>query len=169
MSRSPELRRATFSDGTPVASEETQAWLDSVLAEKPAGDGTAGVQSGFPPELISQAEGLEDAEALVLLQSAVGTATSERERFLMRLDLAEFCARRGLGVVAEALFRDLAGAVDRAGLDRWESPHLLARVFEGLYRQAQKGEGGAEDRQRLARQAFEKLCLFDPGRALRNR
>jgi type VI secretion system ImpA/VasJ family protein len=169
LSRSPELRRATFSDGTPVASEETQAWLDSVLAEKPQGDGATGVQSGFPPELVSQAEGLEDAEALVLLQSAVGTATSERERFLMRLDLAEFCARRGLGVVAEALFSDLAGAVDRAGLDRWESPQLLARVFEGLYRQAQQGEGGAEDRQRLARQAFEKLCLLDPGRALRNR
>lgn len=172
--RDPGLPEGRFDDGSPVASEDTLEWIESVMAEKaPQSAGGEIREAGLPAEVIAQADALIEAgkpgEALELLHATAATASGEREKSFMRLDLAEFCIERGLGKVADPIFRDLAVLIERNELEKWEGREFLARVYEGIYRRGTSGEEGSEQSRELTQKAFEKLCLMDPGRALRNK
>jgi len=171
LAEQPDLRHSSFRDGVPLANEETQGWLDSVLAEGDSAGGLHGLSGGgITADVIGEAEALAAARqvgrALELLQSEVEATASGRQRFLGRLQVAEFCAGRGLTAVAAPLFRELAEVIEHRDLDRWENGQLLARIYEGIYRHGSGDGAASEEAKRLTRRAFERLCVLNPSRAL---
>jgi type VI secretion system protein ImpA len=177
----PGLPRAEFSDGTPVANQETVEWIRiggfaSGLAsgptrrpESPASERQPFAEAGAATEALrtaaaAQAQAGRLPEALALLQEHVAAAGSGRERFMRRLDLAEICLDFGAAAVAFSVLDDLAATVEKGRLEDWESRDTVTRVWAALARCAPQlvDRPDAGDRGRMA---FARLCQLDPSRA----
>jgi type VI secretion system protein VasJ len=172
----PAVPKFLFGDGSPSASGETRAWLESELAPSAAATGASAAgkseDTGADDEAAAVAEarkllgGGKAPEAIALLQQRVEASTSNRKRFRARLALAKLCAGSGQANVARALYEALdRESVDR-GLDEWE-PLLAAECLEGLLTvsrpPAKSGEGLVSE----FNARYHRLCLIDPSAALR--
>jgi type VI secretion system protein VasJ len=165
--RVPKLVRMQFADGMPLADAETQQWLqDESLAP------TATVASEIDPEVLetARAEARELGKkgdlpsALAHLESAVSTDSSQRGRFLGRLELAELCVSTGHDRVALPMLAELDDTLIKHGLEAWE-PSLSRRLLE-LYYQCRKRRAGddtqVEEANARAEKLYERLCRVDP-------
>ena len=165
--RVPRLMRMQFSDGTPVADAETQQWLQDEAAAP-----TTTVAIEIDPEDLEAArtearELVKNGDlpsALARLEDAVSADTSQRGRFLGRLELAELCVNTGHDRVALPMFAALDDTLLHHGLEAWE-PSLSRRVLE-LYYQCRKRRAGddpqAEEASARAEKLYERLCRVDP-------
>jgi type VI secretion system protein VasJ len=176
LKRMPSVPRFLFGDGSPAASGETRAWLDSELAPAAAPGGASAGSKDEAGEGDDEAAALTEArkllgggkapEAIALLQKRVDSATSSRKRFKARLALAKLCAASGQANVARALFEALDREAVERGLDVWE-PVLSAECLEGLLGvskpQPKAGEGLVSE----FNARYHRLCLIDPSAALR--
>lgn len=125
--RMPALLELRFADDTPFASPDTLSWLSP-----PTGVGGPEAAQGpaLDGELLStlmrgEAEAIQRFEALLL------SGRSARERFALRLELAEAMLR--FGRIEQAIYActDLKREVDEYHLERWD-PALSLRVIETL-------------------------------------
>ena len=125
------------------------------------------ISDGGEIEISAQAAALADAgrgaEAVALLDRAMATSTSGRDRFLLELHLAEMCVRLGNDQVALAFLEDLEHQIDGFRLEEWEHRELCARVFATLYH-CLKERGAAERLQ----QVYARLCKLDVRRAMQS-
>jgi type VI secretion system ImpA/VasJ family protein len=149
----PDLLETELDDGTAAADAKTRLWLESEgllgalasriepvpawPAEPPPVAPSPVVAQEAQVEITAQAAALADAgrgaEAVVLLDRAMATAASGRDRFLLELNLAEMCVRLGSDQVALAFLEDLERQIDGFRLEEWEHRELCARVFGTLY------------------------------------
>jgi len=123
----PDLLDAELDDGTAAADAKTRLWLEGegLLGKGAKGTDAAGTWPAEPApvtpspdagngaqiDITAQATALADAgrgaEAVVLLDQAIASATSGRDRFVLELHLAEICVRLGNDQVALAFLEDL--------------------------------------------------------------
>jgi type VI secretion system protein VasJ len=134
--RLPGLAKLTFSDGTPLADEATRSWLEEEVGK--AGGGarrTAPAAGEASAARIAQVKELlgagQVAEALRASREGAAGAGSERERFLLRLDVARLLVGSGLKALALATYQDLDREAQERELDDWE-PALAAECLRGL-------------------------------------
>jgi hypothetical protein len=183
----PELPRGELNDGTPTANAETRAWIESEILPTAYGHNpgayptsapdldaatTADDPAGAPPDVWEEAQACVRAgrvgDALQLVRRAMNTATTGRERFLRKLQLAELCLLVNNHRVALPLSEDLARQVDEFRLEQWEDEQWSARVWAALYRclkGASAGAGSNGNAERL-QQVFTRLCRLDINQAL---
>jgi hypothetical protein len=179
----PDLLETELDDGTAAADAKTRLWLESEGLLAPGAGRTEPVPAwraepapitpspivadGAQMEITAQASELADAgrgaEAILLLDRAIATATSGRDRFLIELHLAELCVRLGSDQVALAFLEDLERQIDGFRLEEWEHRELCARVFGTLYH-CLKARGAGERLQ----QVYARLCKLDVRRALQS-
>lgn len=183
----PHWPDAELGDGTPTASAETRNWLHDEIARPADAAGqeasreTANhplypMAAGAPAEAGDAApdpwttamelvQAGQTAQAIELIRRAMSTATTGRERFLRKLQLAELCLSANRHHVALPLSEELARQVDEFHLEQWESEQLCARVWASFYRCLRgcaPGNGSAE----RAQQVFARLCRLDVNQAL---
>jgi len=179
----PDLLETELDDGTAAADAKTRLWLESEGLVGPGANRTEPVPAwpaeptpvtpapvvadGAQIEVTAQAAALADAgrgaEAVVLLDRAMATATSGRDRFLLELHMAEICVRLGNDQVALAFLEDLERQIDGFRLEEWEHRELCARVFGALYHYL-KSRGAGERLQ----QVYARLCKLDVRRAMQS-
>jgi hypothetical protein len=179
----PELPESELSDGTPTANSETRTWLrDEVLAgsapgfepaayappaAEPARDGNGGPEA--EPDAWDLALGAvragRVAEGLQTIRRAMNAASTGRERFVRKLQLAELCLMVNNHRVALPLSEDLARQVDEFRLEQWEDEQLSARVWAALYRCLRSAGSDDASGERL-RQVFTRLCRLDINQAM---
>ena len=184
----PELTDAEFTDGTPVANVETQKWLrEAGLIDTPAevaplhpvsapvpiasqasvqpASGPAAHEHDYVENALELARGGRTAEALAILQGQIDAATSGRERFLRKLELAEVCLQLDRAALAFPLLDELAGTIERAHLEDWEDKALVVRSWMALVRCCRSLDSNAEAQTR-GKQIFDRLCRLDSAKAL---
>jgi type VI secretion system protein VasJ len=176
LKRMPTVTKLSFGDGTPTASGETKAWLESELAPPaaaggaPAGGKAEGEDGDDEAAALSEARKLlgggKAPEAIALLQKRVEASTSSRKRFRARLALAKLCAASGQANVARALYEALDREAVERGLDVWE-PALSAECLEGLLGVSRPPPKSPEGLVSEFNARYHRLCLIDPGAALR--
>jgi type VI secretion system protein VasJ len=168
--RLPGLASLAFSDGSPLADPATRAWLEEAAgASAPAGARpAAGGLDEAAAAALARAKELfgagPSAEALHAAREVAAGGRSERERFLLRLEVARLYVASGLQPLALASFQELAREAQERGLDAWE-PGLAAEALRGLVATARAvgddPRGGPPD---LAT-SYRRLCRLDPAAA----
>lgn len=164
--RMPELLEYSAGDGSPLADDETKAWLTTL---NPSDEGSGGAD-GDAADKAAMADvrgqiGSKPTEAVKLARLRIDEAPSPRSRFVRQLYLAEICLGAGQAKLARGMFAALQREMTERGLLTWE-PDLASRCLEGLVRsiravnKAGGKHGGADE-------AFERLCLVDPAAAAR--
>lgn len=176
LKRMPSVPKFLFGDGSPSANGETKAWLESELAPPAASGGSGASGQAEAGEGDDEAAALSEArkllgggkapEAIAMLQKRVQEASSSRRRFKARLALAKLCAASGQANVARALFEALDREAVERGLDVWE-PALTAECLEGLLGVSRPQPKAGEALVSEFNARYHRLCLIDPGAALR--
>lgn len=189
----PELPHAELADDTPTASAETRAWLVAEVLPPPTAPAPEPEPILPTPEPVSHSEavagGGEDraepepdpwelaladvragnaSEGLRRLRAAMARATSGREKFRRKLQMAELCLAVGNHRVALPLLDELARQIDEFHLEQWEDEALCARVWGALYRALRASGAAAGDDGRADRlqEAYTRLCRLDIHQAL---
>jgi type VI secretion system protein ImpA len=183
----PGLLDLELADGTPAAGPESRKWIkEEGLLEpetpaqahaeppveapgEPVSAGT-GVQAGPDgqavwDEAVARLKKRDFAGGLKLLQARSGEASSGRERFMRRLEMAEFCLLGSRQNLAFPILDDLVRTVDEFHLEEWEEKELITRTWIGFVRCCQKLDSTDEKKQR-AGEIFDRLCRLDITKAL---
>jgi type VI secretion system protein VasJ len=145
LSKLPGLADLSFVDGTPLADDETRAWL---AAHAEAG-GASGVRSGVPvmmapvsvgdsgkaPDFLTESEKLlkdnKFVEAVVRFESGLARVPDLRVRFRLKLQFAQQLLVAKRVHVARPILEALDEEVERFELQTWE-PRLAAGVVQTL-------------------------------------
>ena len=175
----PDLTDTELNDGTPTANSETPPGSrDEILPPQVTETGPVEedvetppppppIASG-PPPAASTTEAPPDAwdlalaavkagrpaEGLQQIRAALNLATTGRDRFRRKLEMAELCLMVNNYRVALPLSEDLARQVDEFRLEEWEDEQLSARVWAALYRCLRGGgpdNGSSERLQKCSR------------------
>ncbi|MBL9039470.1 MAG: type VI secretion system protein TssA [Archangium sp.] len=160
LTRWPELTAAKFSDGKPLADEQTFAWLESsqlVSSDNPRPDAPKPVAVIEEPIVLAQRAIAKGArkEAFVQSEAALKAAVSERERFSATLVQAQVCAMSDNIPLAKALLEGLDREMTERGLESWE-PTLAIQVLRGILALPRQASDAADD----ARWASYQSRLF---------
>jgi len=180
----PGLLELELADGTPAAGPESQKWIreeglldqqtPSAAAETQA---EAPVTSGPIPsaaepdgneawdQAVARLKKRDFAGGLQLLQARSGVASSGRERFIRRLEMAEFCLLGSRQNLAFPILDDLVRTVDEFHLEEWEEKELVTRTWMGFVRCCQKLDSSDEKKQKAGK-IFDRLCRLDITKAL---
>jgi type VI secretion system protein VasJ len=171
LERMPELDGLAFANGTPMASPPTRSWIDMVV-RAPAGGAPASTSEGGPtsrarPSASEAQKLLADgraAEGLSRFQEAIAAALTGRERFLLRLELAQACTAAGLAAVAKGAYEELDREAQAHALADWE-PRLAVETLKGLIAAARAL--GKDPRGGTAPLVdhYQRLCRLDPAAA----
>lgn len=185
----PDLPSAELNDGTPTANAETRAWLrDEITPPAQASAHGSEPADNVPPSpplaapvapapgdavaepdpwtvAVELAGSGRMAQAIELIRRAMTAASTGRERFLRKLQLAELCVSANRHHVALPLSEDLARQVDEFHLEEWESEQLCARVWASFYRCLRSGAAGNGTAERV-QEVFARLCRLDVNQAL---
>lgn len=134
LARFPNLAELTFSDGTPFADSETRGWI----ADEAGASGPAGARKAGDLDLeIAAAEKLGRAgqiiDGLKTLSSYAERQPGERERFLTRIEIGEYCLRFNLLQPFTALVDSLWRTEEARALSSWE-PRLSTAIANLAWR-----------------------------------
>lgn len=104
------------------------------------------------------------AEAVALLQREALAATSRRDRFVWKLELAKICAEGGKIALAIPILEGLDLEAQKFQLDEWE-PQLAGEVVQFLYEchRTSTGDPASADK---ARKLYARLSSLDVRAAL---
>lgn len=186
----PDLARMELADDTPTANTETRAWIESEIvppASEPSepphyvppteavarDDASAGEEGACPAEpdpwdlALADVQAGRTGEGLNRLRAAMTRATSGREKFRRKLQMAELCLTVGNHRVALPLLEELARRVDEFHLEHWEDESLCARVWGALYRALRDSGAESENGQATRLQeVYTRLCRLDINQAM---
>src|SRR5690606_37100034 len=135
--RSPGIADLRFAGGTPLASDDTKAWIAGLASG--GGGGGGGAAAGKDPvaKAVLQAQELLAAEqlpqAVTVLQRTAATATSPMVRFRAKLEGSKILLHAGFADLARAQLEGLDRLVERHRLDEWD-PDLAVQLYATLYR-----------------------------------
>jgi type VI secretion system protein VasJ len=124
--RVPGLTGLSFSDGTPFADGDAIAWIGS---EVQAGGDGAGAGSELDKVRAAAGRLAQSGQllpGLKLLTDFAETRFGERERFLARLEIGEFCLRFELLQPLFSLLAGLRQTAQQRALDVWEPQLAVA-------------------------------------------
>ncbi len=163
--RMPELVDYTAGDGSPLADDQTKAWL-ATLSPSEEGDGGGG--KDLDKAAMADVRGkmaAKPGDAIKLARERIDEASTPRSRFVRQLILAEICLGAGNPKLARGMFAGLEREMTTRGFLSWE-PDLASRCLEGLVRSI-RAANKAGAKHEGANEAFEQLCLVDPTAAAR--
>ncbi len=178
--RMPGLDNLLFAGGEPFADAETKSWIDSEVLLSGEQEGGAREETVSREEQVGDSEELwervnemkakgEINRALGLLKEHLWQASSEREAFCRRLDLARFCLESGLYEVAVPHLRFLEEKIRSYHVDSWE-PSLAIPALVALYRceqnLASKRRQVNPEFGRKLEEIYADICRLDPAEAL---
>lgn len=178
--RLPGLPRLSFKDGTPFASPETVAWIETLGDASDTSSRGIEAREGDASDVSVLASLFDEARtvladadldaALDVLTDAVTDDASGQARFLRRLYAARLCLDGGKPEVARPMLEALDRAVDAHGLATW-NPDLALSVWTRLYTCYRRlpddaGTNGVALDDAAAR-IYAKICELDPQTALR--
>lgn len=134
--RMPEILGLHFSDGSPFAGPETQAWLAASQSSAP-GTGVASADAPLARVLAaSAAQAAEDnmLGAAQILQDGIRQSqrVTGRERLQAKVQFARLLLEKNTGFQASALAADLQAMVERHVLAEWD-PEFAVEVLEVCY------------------------------------
>jgi type VI secretion system protein ImpA len=176
----PRLRRSTLTDDTPTANQETQQWLDNIIAEGSAAGAPQSPAMRDEEEEVEARPGGEPAppdsydlavqairqgrsrEAIEILVAEAGHQSSGRGRFRRKQQLAEVCIKLGHTAVAQSILEELVNEIDEHKLEEWETPESVASTLTMLLDCVAKQDGDAETRRKI----YHRICRLDPVQAL---
>jgi len=165
--RLPGIERLTFSDGTPFADPETRKWLTGAAPDSASPSDSAGGLMGQVEDEVFKAQAMADggnlAAAIGQLSQALNRAISVRERFVRQVRICRFLLQNKQQRVSASYFRELLGLIDAYRLGEWE-PALAIEAYEVIL--AGVGSMDTADEKELARDAFGRLSLLDPAKAM---
>ncbi len=172
LTRLPELPGLQFSDGTPFADDATQRWISNeLLPSKPEAAPPPAATGADAEAMVTLREAShklldegKQADAIRLVQDAVKTASSERSKFLLQLELAVLCYEAGQLKPALACLEFLDEEIRKFSLEKWE-PNLCVEVFrlywEALNKLAQTSRQLLPEVVRQADAIYNRLCNLD--------
>ncbi len=177
--RMPGLDNLMFAGGEPFADLETKAWIENyvlVAGKQESGSEKVSIDSekeGESEELwdrVNEMKAKGDINrALGLLKEHLWHASSEREAFCRRLDMARFCLESGLYEVAVPHLRFLEERIKSYHLDSWE-PSLAIPALVALYRceqtLASKQRRVNPELGKKLEEIYAEICRLDPAEAL---
>jgi type VI secretion system protein VasJ len=193
LKRMPALVDLSFGDGSPFASAETKAWIESeVLSALGGGGGGGGMPMMAAPSggggarvvvvqgggggggedaaVIDEARKLASSgklpDAIAMLQGRMTSAGSASSRFRVRLGIGQVCMAAGQVALARAVFESTEKEVERYGLEEWD-PALAAASSEGLYACLKLLAKGGKALPPEAGLLYDRVCRLDPTAALR--
>lgn len=167
LAREPRLHERTFANGTPLADEQTIAWVArEALRWAYRGDLLSRMTDAFA---VDVAERLDVARSLVaagdvgaglrLANQLAERAGSGREKFRVRVSFARLLVQAKALEAAKGQLNPMFTEADGIGLDKWE-PELAADMY-CAYLETMAAEGGSDY------STLEKLWRLDPEAALR--
>ena len=173
------LDNLLFATGEPFADLETKSWIQGdVLAQDQPGSAERKAEQEDKPEDTTEdfwnkinemkSKG-EINQALTLLREHLWHASSEREAFCRRLELAQFCLDSGLFEVAVPHLRFLEEKIKSFHVEAWE-PSLAIPALVALYRCEQtlasrRRQANPELGKKLE-EIYANICRLDPAEAL---
>ena len=162
----PELLELKFSDGTPLADDETRQWL-SALSGASEGVPAGGPKAADPfQELFSKASALAAKQlpaALELLQQELARSPSAKDRFKWRILMVRLLVQAKKQHFAYAHINEIIKEIDEHRLEEWD-PEI---AFEGL-QAAWMGLSRASDpaMKKRAREIVMRMSGLDTGSVL---
>ncbi len=178
LKRMPGVDNLLFSSGEPFADLETKSWIQNEVLN-------GGSQASGQVKKVESAHEEKDtdfwdkvnemkakgniSEALGILREHLWHASSEREAFCRRLELAKFCLDSGLFEVAVPHLRYLEEKIRDFNVDAWE-PSLAIPALVALYRceqtLASKRRQVNPELGKKLEQIYADVCRLDPAEAL---
>ena len=178
LTQCPWFISARLDDGTPAADEITSRWIANEVQKKEEAQterkipGEPGGDRSVAP-IIAQARellGREGSErALELLNTAQREASSERDRFALRVGLAQICRETGKTEAGVAILEGLRARACDAALRSWESPEFLSQPLVLLLEAYPAVSGNTASADRISTRMRElemDLAKIDPARLL---
>ena len=176
LTRIPELPHLLFSNGTPLADGQTNAWLTSEIllgsqgdASKPDvdvmdGSGAASQMTDAIKEARTLAVKGDLKSVLSLLQQKRDRAPIGRNRFMYQFHMARFCREMGRPDLALPQLQKLEENARQLSLASWE-PALCSAVYRELYlveqgRLQSLGKPTPKD-EMVLEELFTTLCRLD--------
>lgn len=178
LERLPDLIDFEFSDGTPFADDSTRKWVPARVLPGSVTAATAHQQAEEAPvpgpgvslldELRRESRKLlqqgQLQPAVRLVQEATRAAATERERFLVQLELVHLCVEANELQPALAQLERLDRQISRFSLDAWEPPlacHVLRLYWDTLNRALRQTRQPAPELSRRADTVYKRLCTLD--------
>ena len=124
--RLPALLQLCFSDGTPFADAQTQAWI-TAADQREAASAAAPEYSGLRDELLTQLEREGVEVVLQRLQQLQVAHEAPRQRSHVTVIAADLLASRGLAWLADDLYASVARLMRDTRAQAWE-PELYQKV-----------------------------------------
>jgi len=177
----PKVLTATMMDDTAAANPETMAWLKELLSE--ASEPPPAEADGKPKGIIERnhrdlawkkrftdsyelamdaLRGGNAEQAFEILHHDIQMQSSNRGKFIRKLQLVEVCTNGGKDEIAQPILDDLAAAVDNHKLEEWEDPEWVASALATIARLNKRISGDAKEKKKY----FDRICRLDPVRAL---
>jgi len=158
----PELPALRFSDrdATPLADSETVAWLEKAARQKSGAETGHAVgkeaedaaETGLPDELLAAAK---------VLQKRIVQAGSGRQRFSIRLQLAEMLLAKQRSDIAMPVIEQLLADIETHRLSDWQ-PELAQKSLRLAVRVARAAEVDQQTRRAL----WNRICQIAPADAI---
>ncbi len=178
LNRLPGLSALEFSDGTPFADEATRKWISAELfpaaEERPMQAETPEQRDDALTELSRESRRLlregKQEEAMTFVQQAMRTAPEERQRFLIRLELARLCLDAHQVRSALAHLEVLDEQILRYSLEAWEpelSMEVLRVYWDALNQSARESRQASPETPGRAEAIYSRLCKLDVMAGLR--
>lgn len=172
--RAPNMPQMTFNDGTPLADDDTKAWIQAEVAAGGGGGGGGPARArSYVDKPLSEARkllaGEQPVEALAVLSKAALAAPSPVDRFRTKLGLAQLCIELQQIVIARAQLEELERIAEHHRLLDW-LPELCAEVYAGLYtclRAMNQGYEVPPEAREKEQRVFERLCQLDASAAFK--
>jgi type VI secretion system protein ImpA len=173
----PELTYAVMLDGSPTATADTLAWIQTAVLPETERARTESLNEVRPVDLDCAPEGKEPdafevaenelradrfSEAFRILSEAMTREQSGRGRIQRKIQLAKICMEGGRNRIALAFLQEICGIIDERRLEAWEAPDFTAPPMAMLYKCFEQLGEGADQRRAI----YDKLCVVDPVRAL---
>jgi type VI secretion system protein VasJ len=174
--RFPELVGLSFSDGAPLADNDTTQWIGNIRfgsggGAEPAGPldsaGSGGereTQDQVIQKTMALARKKKTAEATQLLQQGLQNSACPREKLLWRMALSEVLIRAKKTGLAIPHLEDILDILEIYRLEEWDAS-LAIKALKTAYRgfEADPKEGSKQE----ANKILSRISRLDPVEALR--
>ena len=145
LERLPGLAELTFADGTPIADEDTLAWVKRHAPSSGMGTSastpvpmppmpvmqTGGGELSLPEETKNLIESGKLSEAMLGFESTLVAVADRRSKFNLKVQLAQALAAAGDTQTARPILEALDEEVERFELETWE-PNLARATVQTL-------------------------------------
>lgn len=173
LGRMKELQNLAFSNGTPLADEDTYRWiLGEVIPQEALSVGTTqpkgGRMNGQIEEIQEQVKELlqkkQEQQALLILQRALRRVATSQEQFHVRLEIAQLCLGMKKGEVALAHLIKIEQQIEQYSLEEWDPDATLKAsqiMWKAISYLPESNEEDQGQSKRWAKEVVRRICRLD--------